>query len=94
MGKLDRNAQRVAEKLLRRSKIGTSKYGTTTERQDYSHDDWLVHLQDELLDAAVYIEALLRISTGDRIRTLLHRLNEEQKVQFAAQDNAGKQGEG
>jgi hypothetical protein len=37
---------------------GFRKYGTTTERTDLSLLDWLQHLQEELLDAAVYVERL------------------------------------
>ena len=55
----DRNVEQVREKLLRRSEIGLNKYGTTTERDDIDRLGWLLHLQDELLDASVYIEALL-----------------------------------
>ena len=55
----DRNVEQVREKLLRRSEVGLNKYGTTTERDDIDRLGWLLHLQDELLDASVYIEALL-----------------------------------
>lgn len=55
----DRNVEAVREKLLRRSEIGLNKYGTTTERDDIDRLGWLLHLQEELLDACVYIEALL-----------------------------------
>jgi len=41
-----------------RSKIGKAKYGTTMERNDLSFVDWLIHLQEELMDATIYIEKL------------------------------------
>lgn len=53
--------ERVSEKLLSRAETGFSKYGVTMEREDLSHDEWLVHLQEELLDGAVYIEKLLDV---------------------------------
>jgi hypothetical protein len=37
---------------------GYQKYGTTTERTDIDFLGWLQHLQEELLDAAVYVERL------------------------------------
>ena len=48
----------VAKKLLLRAKIGEKKYGTTMERNDLSLEEWLNHLQEELLDATVYLEKL------------------------------------
>jgi hypothetical protein len=54
----DRNVQRVAETLKDRMEKGYIKYGTTTERNDLNTLQWLQHLQEELLDAAVYIERL------------------------------------
>lgn len=63
---IDPNVESVRAKLLERSQRGIAKYGTTTARGDLSLVDWLRHLQEELLDAAVYIEAALRIySDGD-----------------------------
>src|SRR3546814_3228647 len=56
----DRNVESVRAKLLERSQRGIQKYGVTTERDDLSSLDWLEHLQQELMDAIVYIEALKR----------------------------------
>lgn len=52
----------VAKKLIRRSEIGFRKYGTTMERKDLSLEQWLVHLQEELMDAAVYVEKLIEVT--------------------------------
>lgn len=61
----DRNVEAIRQSLLERSRVGLAKYGVTTERTDLELADWLRHLQEELLDAAVYIEAALhRITTG------------------------------
>lgn len=46
--------------LLDRSIVGLNKYGVTTLRDDLMVLDWLQHLQEELCDAAVYVEALKR----------------------------------
>lgn len=55
----DRNVQSVCWKLQTRAAMGLQKYGVTTERQDLTPHDWLKHLQEELMDACVYIEAFL-----------------------------------
>lgn len=55
---VDKNVTKVRKKLADRAATGLKKYGVTTERRDLSLFDWLNHLQDELLDAAVYVERL------------------------------------
>jgi hypothetical protein len=65
----DINVDRVRAALLARSLAGLRKYGTTTERTDVDTLGWLQHLQEELLDAAVYVERLkeeIRQSKIDR----------------------------
>lgn len=51
----------VAKKLLDRADKGFNKYGVTMERTDLNLRDWLVHLQEELMDATVYVEKLLEV---------------------------------
>lgn len=63
----DTNVMRVRAMLLSRMDAGYKKYGTTTDRTDLSLLQWLQHLQEELLDAAVYVERLkeeVRLSGG------------------------------
>lgn len=50
--------QQVIDKINQRAAIGKNKYGVTMERQDLNKADWLNHLQEELLDAIIYIEKL------------------------------------
>ena len=54
---MDKNVTKVITDLQTRAAVGFKKYGTNTERTDLSADDWLQHLYEELLDAAVYINA-------------------------------------
>lgn len=44
----------VTAQLIARDQTGRKKYGTTLDRQDLSHADWLQHMAEELLDAAGY----------------------------------------
>ena len=48
----------VIDKFKGRSDVGIAKYGTTVDRNDLSVLDWLKHLQEELMDATLYIEKL------------------------------------
>lgn len=41
-----------------RAKKGKERYGTTMDRNDLSFVEWLIHLQEELMDATIYIEKL------------------------------------
>ena len=50
---------KVVYKILTRAEIGKKKYGVTMERQDLSLLSWLGHLQEELMDATVYIEKVM-----------------------------------
>lgn len=56
----------VLIKLRERETKGQLKYGTTMDRTDLNLQQWLTHLQEELMDATVYIEAALReLSHGE-----------------------------
>jgi hypothetical protein len=48
----------VMTKYHERSKRGTRKYGTNLDRKDVDLIGWLNHLQEELMDATLYIEKL------------------------------------
>jgi len=54
----DQIVEQVKEKFDERSETGITKYGTTLERGDLSLLDWLSHLQEELMDATLYIQKL------------------------------------
>lgn len=62
----DKHVESVREKLLQRSQVGIKKYGVTTERNDIELISWLKHLQEELLDGAVYIEAAMERMRKER----------------------------
>jgi hypothetical protein len=54
----DAITEAVVVQLRTRAEKGKSKYGTTMERDDLTLMEWLQHLQEELMDAAVYVEKL------------------------------------
>ena len=58
MSKLDPNVQNVIDKYKSRAEVGFEKYGTDTTRDDLNLLDWLTHLQEELMDATIYVERL------------------------------------
>ena len=54
----DAITEAVVAQLRTRAEKGKEKYGTTMERDDLTLMEWLQHLQEELMDAAVYVEKL------------------------------------
>ena len=52
----DKIVQDVVDKFQQRSETGIKKYGTTLEENNT--DDFLNHLQEELMDAILYIQKL------------------------------------
>ena len=58
----DKIVQQIIAKFDQRSVTGIKKYGTTLEENN--NDDFLNHLQEELMDAVLYIEKLKSLSEG------------------------------
>lgn len=54
----DRIVQEIKDKFEQRSQLGIKKYGTTLERDDLSAEEWVNHLQEELMDAILYLQRL------------------------------------
>ena len=52
----DSIVESVLNKFKERSEEGIKKYGVTLDRKDLSSLEWLNHLQEELMDATLYIE--------------------------------------
>ena len=48
----------VIDQFKDRSNVGIKKYGVTLDRNDLTMLEWLNHLQQELMDATLYIEKL------------------------------------
>lgn len=63
----DPNVEIVIQKYRDRAKVGFAKYGVNTERDDIDLMGWLTHLQEELMDATIYIQRLKKeINNGNR----------------------------
>ena len=48
----------VVSSYKERSRVGIKKYNKTMDRNDLSTSEWLQHIQEELMDATLYIEKL------------------------------------
>jgi len=54
----DSIVQSVVSSFKQRSNVGIRKYNKTMDRNDLSTLEWLQHLQEELMDATLYLEKL------------------------------------
>lgn len=55
----DKIVQQVVEKFNQRSELGIQKYGTTLCQNSHPQlEYWLNHIQEELMDATLYIQKL------------------------------------
>ncbi len=59
--------KKVVKKFVDRSNVGFKKYGVTLQDDKSNMDEWLNHLQEELMDAVNYIErARYELKLADR----------------------------
>jgi hypothetical protein len=66
--KTDSIVDSVIDKIIDRARVGKNKYNTDLDRGDLSMSEWLTHLQEELLDAANYIEKVKRLLDGTKTK--------------------------
>ena len=59
---MSRIEDEVCKKIQERAAIGLDKYGVTMERTDFDFVTWLIYLQEELMDAVVYLQRLIEDS--------------------------------
>ena len=59
--KTDPIVKQVTYKFLQRSEVGIKKYGTTLHENNT--DDFFNHLQEELMDAILYLQKLKNETT-------------------------------
>ena len=74
----DKIVQKVLAKMDQRSLIGQKKYGATMmqeiEGQEKDLDRFLVDVQEELMDALLYIEAARRCLTDEIEEVMINRM--------------------
>lgn len=48
--------ERVVDKFVGRSDVGYEKYGVTLDKDPSEMLEWLNHIQEELMDAVLYLQ--------------------------------------
>ena len=74
----DRIVQKVIEKIDQRSLVGQAKYGAMmmeeVEGKDKDLDDFLCDVQEEIMDALLYIQAARACLTDEIEEAMLRRI--------------------
>lgn len=84
MGLLNRNDDGIVESLIKRflsrSAKGIDTYGMTLEQNRMPVKDWNLYLQEELMDASLYLEKLRTIheETDEQVKKLSAKIRESQ----------------
>jgi len=66
--------ERVVEKFVSRSDVGYKKYGVTLDEDKSNIFQWINHLQEELMDAVLYLQKLKEESTVELQEALLNSI--------------------
>lgn len=67
--------ERVVNKFVSRSDVGFKKYGVTLDKDPSEMFAWLNHLQEELMDAVLYLQKAKEVYTTDLQEDLLSDLD-------------------
>ena len=74
----DRIVQQVIEKIDQRSLVGQAKYGAMmmeeVEGKDKDLNDFLMDVQEEIMDALLYIQAARECLANEREEAILRRI--------------------
>jgi hypothetical protein len=77
--------KRVVNKFVSRSDVGFEKYGITLDNDPSQMFEWLNHLQEELMDAVLYLQKAKETYTDDFMDAALE--NERGIIESEAEDN-------
>ena len=66
--------ERVVDKFASRSDVGFAKYGVTLNDDKSNLFAWINHLQEELMDAVLYMQKLKESSTEEMQEALLRNI--------------------
>lgn len=71
--------ERVVDKFISRSDVGYKKYGVTLEQDQSRIFEWLNHLQEELMDAVLYLQKAKEVYSEDLMDAVIRRIEKNEK---------------
>ena len=74
--------ERVVDKFVSRSDVGYKKYGVTLEEDKSNIFQWINHLQEELMDAVLYLQKLKEESTEEMQQALINSIQVDEEEIF------------
>ena len=72
--------ERVVDKFVSRSDVGFAKYGITLNDDKSNLFAWINHLQEELMDAVLYMQKLKESSTEEMQEALLRNIDIHEEI--------------
>jgi len=66
--------ERVVDKFISRSDVGFKKYGVTMDQDQSRIFEWLNHLQEELMDAVLYLQKAKEVYSEDLMDAVVRRI--------------------
>jgi hypothetical protein len=67
--------ERVVDKFVERSDVGYEKYKITLDKDPSDMFIWMNHLQEELMDAVLYLQKLKENTTEELQEVMLKNIN-------------------
>jgi pyruvate/2-oxoacid:ferredoxin oxidoreductase alpha subunit len=67
--------ERVVDKFVERSDVGYEKYKITLDQDPSNMFIWMNHLQEELMDAVLYLQKLKENTTEELQEVMLKNIN-------------------
>ena len=67
--------ERVVDKFVDRSDVGFEKYKITLDKDPSNMFIWMNHLQEELMDAVLYLQKLKENTTEELQEVMLKNIN-------------------
>lgn len=74
--------ERVVDKFVSRSDVGFKKYGVTLQDDHSGIFAWINHVQEEMMDAVLYLQKLKESSTDELQEALLKEMNVKDEEQL------------
>ena len=71
--------ERVVDKFISRSDVGFKKYGVTLEQDQSRIFEWLNHLQEELMDAVLYLQKAKEVYSEDLMDAIVRRIEKNEE---------------
>ena len=72
--------ERVVDKFISRSDVGYEKYKVTLNDDPSNIFAWINHMQEELMDATLYLQKLKESTTTELQEALLKSYNKDEAI--------------